>query len=237
MAAFPKLDTNKKDVKLEDLRTHTNIQHKALNEIGQLLKQVALNSPGLVQLDQDTIKLFDTIDKTTDNAFLKRVIQEYLANYPNSFPTVEGLEVSNRNWQAEQLKTKREQRLDDKVKIHSKPRRVDGSGETLMYSYEKNKHIIVKYEGQLTKDQYSSEIVEYLFQGKRVISKIPSFFRFLNFSKQIGIPLDEIYKVLHMFTQLCLPEKIGMITHDSSMLNHNINIILDSLDLEDEKRK
>ena len=85
MAAFPKLDTNKKDVKLEDLRTHTNIQHKALNEIGQLLKQVALNSPGLVQLDQDTIKLFDTIDKTTDNAFLKRVIQEYLVNYPNSF--------------------------------------------------------------------------------------------------------------------------------------------------------
>ena len=74
---------------MEDLKSHTNIQHKALNEIGLLLKQVALKEPHLFQLDQDTLKLFDTINKTTDNQFLKKVIQERLAAYPTVFPTVE----------------------------------------------------------------------------------------------------------------------------------------------------
>ena len=40
-----------------------------------------------------------------------------------------------------------------------------------------------------------------------------------------------------MYTKLCLPEKLGMITLSSSMLNHNINLIMDSLDLEDEKKE
>ena len=80
MAAFPKLDKHQKDVKLEDLKSHTNIQHKALNEICLLLKQVALEEPTLLQFDQDTLKLFDTINKTTDNQFLKKVMQERLAD-------------------------------------------------------------------------------------------------------------------------------------------------------------
>merc|ERR1711954_20175 len=42
--------------------------------------------------------------------------------------------------------------------------------------------------------------------------------------------------VLHMYTKLCLPEKLGMITLGNSMLSHNINLIMDSLDLEEEKK-
>ena len=125
MAAFPKLDKHQKDVKLEDLKSHTNIQHKALNEIGLLLKQVALKDPTLLQLDQDTLKLFDTINKTTDNQFLKKVIQERLANYPSAFPTVESLEISNRKWQQQQIRQNREQRIPEKVKIYDKPRRIE----------------------------------------------------------------------------------------------------------------
>merc|ERR1712115_103527 len=65
---------------------------------------------------------------------------------------------------------------------------------------------------------------------------IPSFFRFLNFGQEIGIPQDEIHNVLHMYTKMCLPEKLGMITLSNSMLSHNINLIMDSLDLEEEKK-
>ena len=198
MAAFPKLDKNQKDVKLEDLKSHTNIQHKALNEIGLLLKQVALKEPNLFQLDQDTLKLFDTINKTTDNQFLKKVIQERLADYPTTYPTVESLEISNRKWQQQQIRQNREQRIPEKVKIYDKPRRIEGSGQTLMLSYESQKHVIVKYEGQLNETQFKPEIMEYVFQNKRIIAKIPSFFRFINFSQEIGIPQNEIHNVLHM---------------------------------------
>merc|ERR1712081_82861 len=49
-------------------------------------------------------------------------------------------------------------------------------------------------------------------------------------------PQKEIHNVLHMYTKLCLPEKLGMITLSNSMLSHNINLIMDSLDLEEEKK-
>ena len=235
MAAFPKLDKNQKDVKLEDLKSHTNIQHKTLNEISLLLKQVAIKEPHLFQLDQDTLQLFDTINKTTDNEFLKKVTQERLANYPTTYPTVENLEISNRRWQQQQIRQNREQRIPEKVKIYDKPRRLEGSGQTKMFSYERQEHVTVKYEGQLNETQFKPEIMEYVFQNKRIIAKIPSFFRFLNFGQKIGIPQNEIHNVLHMYTKLCLPEKLGMITLSNSMLSHNINLIMDSLDLEEEK--
>merc|ERR1712081_166469 len=155
---------------------------------------------------------------------------------PSVFPAVESLEISNRKWQQQQIRQNREQRIPDKVKIFDKPRRIEGSGQTLMFSYERQKHVIVKYEGQLNDTQFKSEIMEYGFQNKRIIAKIPSFFRFINFSQKIGIPLNEIHNVLHMYTKLCLPEKLGMITLSNSMLSHNINLIMDSLDLEDEKK-
>merc|ERR1712115_295871 len=89
MAAFPKLDKNPKDVKLEDLKSHTNIHHKTLNEISLFLKQLAIKDPNLFQLDQEQLQLFDTINRTTDNEFLKKVTQERLADYPTTYPTVE----------------------------------------------------------------------------------------------------------------------------------------------------
>merc|ERR1712115_622547 len=236
MAAFPKLDKNPKDVKLEDLKSHTNIHHKTLNEISLFLKQLAIKDPNLFQLDQEQLQLFDTINRTTDNEFLKKVIQERLAAYPTVYPTVEDLEISNRNWQKQQIRQNREQRIPEKVKIHDKPRRLEGSGQTKMFSYEKQEHVIVKYEGQLHETQFKPEIMEYVFQNKRIIAKIPSFFRFLNFGQEIGIPQDEIHNVLHMYTKTCLPEKLGMITLSNSMLSHNINLIMDSLDLEEEKK-
>merc|ERR1712115_304596 len=236
MAAFPKLDKNPKDVKLEDLKSHTNIHHKTLNEISLFLKQLAIKDPNLFQLDQEQLQLFDTINRTTDNEFLKKVTQERLAAYPTVFPTVEDLEISNRNWQKQQITQNREQRIQEKVKIYDKPRRLDGSGQTKMFSYEKQEHVIVKYEGQLQETQFKPEMMEYVFQNKRIIAKIPSFFRFLNFGQEIGIPQDEIHNVLHMYTKTCLPEKLGMITLSNSMLSHNINLIMDSLDLEEEKK-
>merc|ERR1712115_557057 len=163
--------------------------------------------------------------------------QERLADYPTAFPTVEDLEISNRRWQKQQIRQNREQRIPEKVKIHDKPRRLEGSGQTKMFSYEKQEHVIVKYEGQLQETQFKPEIKEYVFQNKKIIAKIPSFFRFINFSQKIGIPQNEIHNVLHMYTKLCLPEKLGMITLSSSMLNHHINLIMDSLDLEDEKKE
>merc|ERR1711954_342749 len=54
--------------------------------------------------------------------------------------------------------------------------------------------------------------MEYVFQNKRIIAKILSFFRFIKFSQEIGIPQNEIHNALHMYTKLCLPEKLGMIT-------------------------
>ena len=42
---------------MKDLRTHTSIQNKAIHEIGQLLKQVALSSPAILQLDPDIPKI------------------------------------------------------------------------------------------------------------------------------------------------------------------------------------
>ena len=147
MAAFPKLDKNQKDVKLEDLKSHTNIHHKTLNEISLFLKQLAIKDPNLFQLDQEQLQLFDTINRTTDNEFLKKVTQERLADYPTTYPTVEDLEISNRNWQKQQIRQNREQRIPEKVKIYDKPRRLEGSGQTKMFSYEKQEHVTVKYEG------------------------------------------------------------------------------------------
>ena len=53
-----------------------------------------------------------------------------------------------------------------------------------MFSYERQEHVTVKYEGQLNETQFKPEIMEYVFQNKRIIAKIPSFFRFLNFSQK-----------------------------------------------------
>merc|ERR1712081_3681 len=40
-----------------------------------------------------------------------------------------------------------------------------------------------------------------------------------------------------MYINVCLPEKIGMITLCSSILDHKINLIRDSFDLEEEKKE
>ena len=58
---------------------------------------------------------------------------------------MENLEVNNREWQQQQIIQNRQQKIPGKVKIFCKPRRIEGSGQTLMFLCEQDRHIIVKF--------------------------------------------------------------------------------------------
>ena len=152
------------DIRLEELTSNINPSQEVILNLIENIEESG------TAISEDAKRNFKTFSKSLETRRLKRIFNARIAKYQAGEFSLQDIRMENRDYKSKEDQ-KRRRRNEHPLKLMEN-RDTTMEGKNTIFSYTRNRYLVVRFDSLIKEDLFLSSIVKYRFQNADIVVSI-----------------------------------------------------------------